>query len=214
VLNASPFYYGSMRASYQPLPNFKASTIVAGTVGGFTNTEFIPYSQQPGVWLKPQHSEGAELTLPFFYPRSFLKAQLAQDFTDMGTLRMIIYNVLQSANGVTGQGVTVQVYAWAENVTLAGPSVVLSMQGDGRNGLVSSMTGTLVKPNNLAIPEMARAPISVAVANLPKTGTLRNRPAIEATVLAGPDTTPVPYSSACIDSPTLGPAKVTFSAQA
>lgn len=151
IVNASPFYYGSMRACYQPLPNFKSSTILAGSIGSFTNTEFIPYSQQPGVWLKPQHSEGAEMTLPFFYPRSFLKAQVAQDFTDMGTLRMLIYNVLQSANGVTGQGATVQIYAWAEDVTLAGPSVGLSMQSDeygvgaisGPASTVASIAGKL-----------------------------------------------------------------------
>lgn len=125
VINASPFYYGSMRAAYQPLSGLKPSTIKAAS-----GSELIPYSQQPGVWLKPQHSEGAELTLPFFYQRSYLKVQSANDFTQMGTLRMLIYNVLQSANGVTGQGVTVQVYAWAEDVILAGPTVGLSMQAD------------------------------------------------------------------------------------
>ncbi len=125
VVNASPFYYGSMRACYQPLPGFKPSTIVAAS-----NSELIPYSQQPGLWIKPQHSEGGELTLPFFYQRSYLKAQSGSDFTNMGTLRMIIYNVLQSANGVTGQGATVQVYAWAEDVILAGPSVGLALQAD------------------------------------------------------------------------------------
>ncbi len=130
VVNASPFYYGSMRASYQPLPAFKASTVVAGTSGSQANSELIPYSQQPGVWIKPQHSEGAEMVLPYFWPKSFIRAQVAQDFTDLGTLRLIVYNVLKSANGVTGTGVTVQVYAWAEDVYLAGPSVGLAMQAD------------------------------------------------------------------------------------
>lgn len=144
LINASPFYYGSMRACYQPLPNFKASTIKTGTIDGVANSEFIPYSQQPGIWMKPQHSEGAEMTLPFFYPRSFLKAQVAQDFIDMGILRMIIYNVLRSANGVTGPGATVQIYAWAENVTLAGPSVGLSMQADEYGvGVVSGPASTV-----------------------------------------------------------------------
>lgn len=125
VINASPFYYGSMRACYQPLPVFKPSTVTANAL-----SELIPYSQQPGLWLKPQHSEGGELTLPFFYQRSYLRVQSAIDFTNMGTLRMVIYNALRSANGVTGQGVTVQVYAWAEDIELAGPSVGLAMQAD------------------------------------------------------------------------------------
>ncbi len=146
VVNASPFYYGSMRACYQPLPAFKPSTIVSGTSGGQTNSELIPYSQQPGVWIKPQHSEGAEMTLPFFYPKSFLSAQVASDFTNMGTLRLIVYNALQSANGATGQGVSVQVYAWAEDVYLAGPSVGLAMQSDEYGeGPVSGPASTVAK---------------------------------------------------------------------
>jgi hypothetical protein len=146
VLNASPFYYGSMRASYQPLPAFKTSTIVSGTAGSQSVSELIPYSQQPGIWLKPQHSEGADLVLPFFYPRSFLRAQVAQDYVDMGTLRFLIYNALASANGVTGQGVTVQVYAWAEDVVLAGPSVGLALQADEYGtGPVSGPASTVAK---------------------------------------------------------------------
>ena len=146
VLNASPFYYGSMRASYQPLPAFKNATVGSGTVNGQAVSELIPYSQQPGVWLKPQHSEGADLVLPFFYPRSFLRAQIAADYTNMGTLRFIIYNALASANGVTGQGATVQVYAWAEDVVLAGPTVGLAMQADEYGtGPVSGPASTVAK---------------------------------------------------------------------
>lgn len=146
VINASPFYYGSMRASYQPIPSFKPPTIVAGTSNGQANSELIPYSQQPGVWLKPQHSEGADMVLPFFYPRSYLRAQLASDYLNMGTLTLLIYNALQSANGVTGQGVSVQIYAWAEDVVLAGPTVGLSMQTDEYGtGPVSGPASTVAK---------------------------------------------------------------------
>jgi len=146
LVNASPFYYGSIRACYQPMPNFKASTIVGGAQGTETNPELIPYSQQPGVWLKPAHSEGAEFTLPFFWPRSFLRVQRAQDFTDMGKVRMMIYNQLRSANGVSGTGVTVQVYAWAEDVVLAGPSVGLALQADEYGvGPVSGPASTLAR---------------------------------------------------------------------
>lgn len=146
VVNASPFFYGSMRACYQPLPEFKTSTIVGGAQGGVTNPELIPYSQQPGVWIKPQHSEGATMVLPFLLPRSFLRVQSAIDFTNMGTVRMLIYNALKSANGVTGTGVSVQVYAWAEDVVLAGPSVGLALQADEYGlGPVSGPATTVAK---------------------------------------------------------------------
>ncbi len=140
VVNASPFYYGALRMCYQPLPNFTPSTIIndAGT------RYFMPYSQQPGLWVSPQHSEGGEMMLPFFWPRNFLRAQKAQDFTDMGTIRFINYCPLQSANGVTGQGVSVQVYAWAEDVVLAGPSGGLAMQSDEYGtGPVSRVASTV-----------------------------------------------------------------------
>jgi hypothetical protein len=45
-------------------------------------------------------------------------------------LTFLIYSALQSANAAVGTGVTVQVYAWAENVKVAGPSVGFTMQAD------------------------------------------------------------------------------------
>jgi hypothetical protein len=130
IINASPFYFGAMRVCYQPLPAFKKTTIQTNAAVN----QLIPYSQQPGIWISPQHSEGGEMTLPFFYQKNFLRIQVAQDFTDMGTLRLITYTGLASANGVTGQGVSVQVYAWAEDVVIAGPSLGLAMQSQDEYG--------------------------------------------------------------------------------
>ncbi len=190
VVNASPFYYGSMRACYQPLPNFKNSTIVAGTSAGETNSELIPYSQQPGIWITPQSSEGGEMVLPFFYPRSYLKAQVASDFTDMGTLRFLIYAALQSANGASGTGVSVQVFAWAENVTLAGPSVGLAMQSDeygtgpvsGVASTVASIAGKLKTIPILGKFATATEMGANAVAGIAKLFGFTNVPVIEPTM--------------------------------
>jgi hypothetical protein len=126
MINASPFYYGSMGAFYQPLPNFTPSTIISSA----STQSFIPRSQRPCVWLNPQHNEGAVLSLPFFWPRNWLNAQSANDMTNMGTLDFVNYTTLQSANGVTGTGVSVSVYAWAEDVKLSGPSIGLAVQAD------------------------------------------------------------------------------------
>jgi len=135
LVNASPFYYGKLRVCYQPLPNFTPSTIVADTGTRY----LIPYSQQPGVWLTPQHQEGAEMTLPFFYQKNWLRIQKSQDFADMGTLRYINYTALQSANGVTTSGCTIQTLAWMEDLVISGPSVGLAMQSEDEygNGAVS-----------------------------------------------------------------------------
>lgn len=124
LINASPFYYGSMYCGYQPLPALTPSTIIAST----GTQQLIPYSQRPCVWLSPQHNQGAEMELPFFYYKNWLNAQSALDMTNMGQLTFLNYTALQSANGVTGDGVSIAVYAWAEDVKLSGPSVGLATQ--------------------------------------------------------------------------------------
>lgn len=123
LINASPFYYGAMIGAYQPLPFFS----YIDTAGSFSG-QAISYSQRPHMWIFPTANAGAEMTLPFFYNKNWLSLQKASDFDKMGQLDFINYTPLSSANGVTGTGVTVQVYAWAENVRIAGPSVGLAMQ--------------------------------------------------------------------------------------
>lgn len=126
LINSSPFYYGSMYCGYQPLPAFTPSTIITDA----SNRHLMLYSQRPCVWLTPQRNEGAEMTLPFLYPQNWLNAQSASDMTNMGQLTFLNYTALASANGVTGSGVTIAIYAWAENVRLSGPSVALATQSD------------------------------------------------------------------------------------
>lgn len=126
MINASPFYYGAMGAFYQPLPNFTPTTIIASA----STQSLIPLSQRPCVWLNPQHNEGAMMDLPFFWHKNWLNAQSAGDMTNVGKLDFVNYTTLQSANGATGTGVSVAVYAWAEDVKLSGPSVGLAVQSD------------------------------------------------------------------------------------
>lgn len=136
LINASPFYYGAMIGSYIPNVGLTPSTIVndAGT------RYFIPLSQRPHMWILPQGSKGDEMTLPFFYHKNFLNIQSAAALTAMGSISFVNYTALASANGAVGVGVSVQVYAWAEDVKLSGPSVGLSMQGGDEygNGVVSA----------------------------------------------------------------------------
>lgn len=146
LLNASPFYSGAMIASYFPLPNFRSETIVndAGT------RWLIPTSQRPHAWLYPQNNEGAEMTLPFFWKANWLSTISNQDFLDMGTLNFINYTTLSSANGASGTGVTVTVYAWAENVVLSGPTAGLMLQakdeyGTGPVSSIASAVATMAK---------------------------------------------------------------------
>jgi len=126
LINSSPFYYGAMMMSYQPLP-----TLTPTTITNDTGTRYlIPYSQRPHIWINPQDNAAGEMTLPFFYQQNFINAQSAQNMTDMGLLTFLNYTTLQSANGVSGTGVNVAVYAWAENVKLSGPSVGIATQSE------------------------------------------------------------------------------------
>lgn len=124
IINASPFYYGCMGMAYQPLENLTPSTIVLNN----GQQTMIPFSQRPIVWMYAQDSAGGEMTLPFFYHKNWLKIGLSQHFQDMGQLDFLTYTTLQSANGAVGQGVTVQVYAWAEDVQLSASTVGLALQ--------------------------------------------------------------------------------------
>ncbi len=114
VLNGSPFYYGAVRAVYQPLPNFTPSTIKGSTAASV----LIPYSQRPGVMLRPGQNAGGELTAPFVYPKTWFNLA-ADDSTGVGSLSYVIYAPLRSANGVGSTAVTISCYAWLEDVELS-----------------------------------------------------------------------------------------------
>lgn len=156
MVNASPFYYGAMIASYFPMLNFRAETIIqdAGT------RWLIPTSQRPHAWIYPQNNEGAEMTLPFFWKANWLSTLVQQDFYDMGILNFINYTLLSSANGISGTGVTVTVYAWAENVVVSGPTAGLIMQakdeyGTGPVSSVASAVATMAQALS-AIPVIGK----------------------------------------------------------
>jgi len=132
VINASPFYYGSLRACYFPLTDERST---------YTNVnDQIPFSQAPGVYLEPQNMTTAEMTLPFLWTRNWLDATAATDFQRMGTLFFLQYANLRSANSVVGTGITVSVYAWAENVKVMGPSTAPALQSSEYedNGTISA----------------------------------------------------------------------------
>lgn len=127
VYNASPFYYGSLMASYIPLPVFNQNHLVDDGNGNF----LIPHSQTKGrSFIYPQCAEDVEMHLPFFHPNNFLKCQYKTDFDDMGKIYLNVVNQLSSANGVVGAGISVKVYAWATDVVLSGPSIGLAMQDE------------------------------------------------------------------------------------
>lgn len=121
VINSSPFYYGALRACYLPMDHPLTITAPADLVNS---------SQTPGVFLEPSKMSTVEMELPFLWTGSWLNVRNANQFRDMGRLRLRQFWPLSSANGVAGTGITVNVYAWAEKVELAAPSTQLALQSD------------------------------------------------------------------------------------
>lgn len=125
-ISASPFYYGMMIMSYRPLTNFKVDTYYVDPNNDWLTT----ISQRPHIKIDPENGDTYEFTQPFIYPYNALNLQALSDFQDMGNTRFDIITPLRSANGVTGQGITVTVYCWVENLTLSGASAGYAAQSD------------------------------------------------------------------------------------
>ncbi len=123
VVNASPFFHGSCLAAYLPYTTGIMNVI------GFGNP--VTMSQLPHVWVYPSAQQGGEIVCPFYYYHNWLELNLTEA-SAMGELQVRIVNQLQSANGVSGASVTMQVWAWAEDVKLMGPTTSLAMQSGQR----------------------------------------------------------------------------------
>mgnify|MGYP003574191789 FL=1 len=163
VVNASPFYYGCAGIFYEPLPSFNTAEIVeTATYTG----RLIPFSQRPHVYIYPASSQGGVLELPFIYHKKWLDLTSNSDVTNMGKLQVLSYTNLYNANSVSGTDCDVQIYAWAENVKLAGPTYNTALQSsdmaeDGKTsskhiekeydnaGPISSVSSTVQRMANI-----------------------------------------------------------------
>jgi len=124
LVNASPFQYGAMRAVYTPFQ------VGVPEVAGTTQQKLVQLSQRPGAWLEIGDSQGVEILCPFIYHRNFAKILVNQDFIDLGKLDLAVYYPLASANGVSTNVVSIQIFAWADDIELGSTTLGLAMQGD------------------------------------------------------------------------------------
>jgi len=120
VLNANPFVYGSCLVSYVPVPNHV-------TVGDNTHS-IINRSQKPHIWMYPQTNTGGEMVLPFIYHQNFIDLTTQADLQELGEITLTEVVGLDTANDVAIPTITIQVYAWMEDVELTGPSTVDNLQ--------------------------------------------------------------------------------------
>jgi hypothetical protein len=173
MINASPFYYGHVRVAWKPLTDYYPDNIIE-VVG--QDGWRVPYSQIPGLDLFPQNNQGGEMNLPFFYHKNWLRVTNASEVANMGQLQIRSFTPLYNANSVASSDVTIQIYAWAENVELSGPTIAEALQsGDeyqtdgpisGPASAVAEAAGSLSKIPLLKPYALATQMISSKVADV------------------------------------------------
>lgn len=154
VINASPFYYGSALASY--IPNSNTSIGEAQTATDAA--ALITLSQVPHIWIYPSAQQGGEITCPFFYETNWLPLT-ASATQGMGTLAINVVNQLQSANGVSGAAVTMQIWAWAEDVKLMGPTINLAVQAGRKDEYGSRPVSSVASATAHIAKNLSRVPV-------------------------------------------------------
>lgn len=160
IINATPFHFGCMRVAYEPSTNalntgYVSSKIRAGSV---QTPLLIPLSQLPGVWLYPADNAGGDLHLPFFKATNWLRLNINADAQTMGTLKYFIAAPLGVASATGSPIITIDTFAWLEDVELSGSTAELTLQsGDKYDGPVSSIASSI-------------ASISSSMENLPIIG--------------------------------------------
>jgi hypothetical protein len=164
TINASPFYYGCGMVSYRPVVGYDPAPVFSGA--GLTSLELVGRSQRPRFFFYPQTNQGGEMVLPFMYHKQWLDATVATDLQDMGELNVISFDVLRNANSVAGVDSTVQIFAWATEVELAGPTEDVAVQSTDQseysdNGPVSGPASAVAAASSKAIDAAtALAPIT------------------------------------------------------
>lgn len=146
TVNASQFYYGSIGAFYTPMSGYVKDT--TGSTYGYAPGVQVLQSQKPHVWLDPQTTSTSVLTLPFLFHRNWLSTLTLNSMINMGKIDLTQFAALRSANGITGAGVNIVIYAWAEDVELTAPTSRAILQGKKeytKDGQVSGPASTISK---------------------------------------------------------------------
>jgi hypothetical protein len=116
VLNGNSFHYGRAIVSYVPLASRDQLTVDRA----FFLQDVVAASQRPHFYLDPTYSQGGSMCLPFFWNQNYLSIP-NQEWRDMGEVWIHGMQDLKHANGAT-DSVTVSVFVWAEDVSLAIPT--------------------------------------------------------------------------------------------
>lgn len=116
VINGNAFYYGRAIAYYNPLDKLDDTS----TLSPLLQENLVQASQRPHVYLNPTTSQGAEMVLPFFYPKDAVDLP-SGDYSELGRLYMAQFVPLKHANGANAP-INISIFGFLENVKLAIPT--------------------------------------------------------------------------------------------
>lgn len=156
LISGSPFHYGKVVAAYNP---FDENDYVTQNRGVFPQ-DVVGLSQKPHVWLDPSSNSGGQLDCPFFYSKNYMSITQG-DGLAMGSLYLHSTQPLRHANE-GNDSVTISVYAWATDVTLAAPTGISSVRMEREKKFTSQATldeygqGIVSKPAS-AVAKAAQA---------------------------------------------------------
>lgn len=142
MINASPFYYGIGLMSYLPLSSFEGANVAPASAEQL----FGVNSQRPHVYFYPQSNQGGELTLPYINYRDWIEVTELTAFQGFGELTISTIGNLRNANSVAGTGVSIQIYAWAEDVKLTGNTLAVALQSQDTDDEYNDHNGVVSKP--------------------------------------------------------------------
>lgn len=149
VINATPFHFGLYLASYEPSVNaadtgFRKSKIRTNALT--SNPYIIPLSQLPHAYLRPAANAGGEIHIPFFLHKSYLTISSAAEARSMGVLRYYIASPLGVASSSASTTVTIDTFAWLEDVELSGSTTRLALQArDEYDGPISKPASAIAR---------------------------------------------------------------------
>lgn len=128
LVNGNQFHFGRAIMSYVPLPDADYLT----TDRAWVQQDLIQASQRPHIYIDPTYSQGGELSLPFFWYKNALSIP-DSEWNKMGEMILHTINVLKHANGAS-DNVTINVFAWAEDVNLSAPTSETASTLDPQSG--------------------------------------------------------------------------------
>lgn len=149
IINANPFQSGKLIAHF--LPGTTNRTELSYTA--MHNCNLTAITQQPHVELDARDT-ALVMKIPYVAPTDFYKLKVTTETFDWGTFYVRVLSDLQVGSG-GNTNVDCALYAWFEDVELAGPTVPQS----GKKSLKKFKVNTMTRE----APVASTAPISTAL---------------------------------------------------